>query len=809
MTGHRQVHTLIVGAGIVGVSTAYELAKSGMTDVLVIDKSDLFRTGGSTSHAPGGVFQNNSSRTVSKLAQWSVRTFREMSATGPQLYFPVGSLEIATTEARWHDLKRKAGYARSWGLTARLLDPVETGAVLPHLDTSLILGAIHVEGDGIVRSVPMVERMAAAATNLGVSFVGRAELQMIKTRNARVVGAETSIGHVACERVLLCGGIWGPLLGKIASIPIPLQPCAHPYIRSKPHPALSGLQEIEQPLWRHQDHSMYLWQDGDRLGVGNYRHEPHLVDPSLIENRSSAPAELPFDVTMMEPGIREARRLLPGLANFDVQDRVYGMFSFTPDGQSIVGESASIKGLWSAIGVWVTHAPGIGRAVAQLMSTGSCQLDLRELDVNRFAPHQSARSFVLQRGGQQYREVYDVIHPRYQISAPRGLRRTPWYPHQKELGAHFFESNGWERAQWYTANQHLPMPELGVCRDAWSAIEWSPIAAAEHNATRAGAGLFDLGTFMRIEISGPDALAALHRISCSWIDRPVGRVAYALMLNNNGGIESDVTIARLGSDRFMVMTGSASGPRDLAWIRQNARDFSSLRIEDVTSSWCALAVWGPKAIAMLQSIAESPIDAQTLPPYSFHEVMVAGIPTLAMNMSYVGEFGLELHTSTEYGAALWEAVWASGEKQGLVAAGGVAMDSLRLEVGYRALGSDLRGEYSPSEAGLDFAVDNSRSDYIGASSLAQRQIQRRLVCMTAPDTSVMFLGKEPIFDGEAVVGYVSSAGFGYTTGERICLGYVPQHLSDPGTELAVEYFDNRYTVRVANEPMLANARSRD
>ncbi len=378
--------TIIVGAGIVGVSAAWELAKLGRSDILVIDRAPLFETGGSTSHAPGGIFQNNSSRTVSKLAQWTTGAFAEVSPADTPTWFPTGSLEIATTPERWHDLKRKVGYARSWGLDARLLDPTETRNLVPQLDTDLILGSIQVDGDGIVRSVPTVEQIAKRAEALGVTFLGETELLSADMPNRIVRGIHTNNGDFTCDELVLCGGIWGPLLGELTGTPIPLHPCAHPYIRTTPLTELEHLrgQQIVQPLWRHQDHSMYLWQDGDQMGVGNYRHDPVLVAASAIDNTRRHAAELDFDPTPMDPGIDEAMRLVPGLRDVGITDRVYGMFSFTVDAQAVVGEVANASGLWTAMAIWVTHSTGTARALAQQMVTGDCELDMRELDVNRF-----------------------------------------------------------------------------------------------------------------------------------------------------------------------------------------------------------------------------------------------------------------------------------------------------------------------------------------------------------------------------------------------------------------------------------------
>lgn len=796
--------TIIVGAGIVGVSAAWELAKLGRNDILVIDRAPLFETGGSTSHAPGGVFQNNSSRTVSKLAQWTTGAFAEVSPEGAPTWFPTGSLEIATTAQRWHDLKRKAGYARSWGLDARLLDPNGTRELLPQLDTDLILGSIHVAGDGIVRAIPTVEQIAKRAEALGVTFLGETELRSVDMPNRVVRGIHTSNGDFTCEELVLCGGIWGPLLGKLTGTPIPLHPCAHPYIRTTPLAELAALrgQQIVQPLWRHQDHSMYLWQDGDRMGVGNYRHDPVLVAASAIDNARRHPAELDFDPAPMDPGFDEAMRLVPGLRDAGITDRVYGMFSFTIDAQAVVGEVANATGLWTAMAIWVTHSTGTARALAQQMVHRDCELDMRELDVNRFAPHHGSPAYVHARGWSQYSEVYDIIHPKFQISKPRGLRRAPWYAQQVALGAHFFESNGWERPQWFEANATLPLPAAGTTRDDWGAIEWSPIAGAEHVATRTSAGLFDLSTFMRIELSGPRALAALEYLSCTILDRPVGRVTYSLLLDPHGGVESDVTIARMADDRFMIMSGSSSGPRDFGWIENHLRGFDSISVRDVTPAWAALGLFGPNALTILQSIADEPIRLDDHPRYSAEWISVGSIPVLAIRMSYVGEEGFELHTSTEYGSALWDLVWDAGRSHGMVAAGGAAMDSLRLEKGFLSLGTDLRAEYSPKEAGLAFTIDKSRAGYIGADAVATAQPARKLATLLLDPAAPVPLGKEPILVNVTVVGHVSSANFGFTVGQPIALGYLPIELASPGTELDIEYFGTLSPATVAQAPLL-------
>lgn len=546
---------------------------------------------------------------------------------------------------------------------------------------------------------------------------------------------------------------------------------------------------------------MYLWQDGERIGAGSYRHEPSLVEPGAIRNDTSAPADLPFDADMIESGMREAERLLPALRGAGVTDQVYGMFSFTPDANALIGEVARVKGLWTAIAIWVTHAAGAAKAVAHLMETGDCELDLREVDVNRFAPHQVAKPFVVQRGAQQYREVYDIIHPKQQIATPRGLRRAPWFHEQEHLGAYFFESNGWERAQWYEANGDLPIPMIGGHRSGWNAREWSPICGAEHVATREACGLFDLSTFMRIEIGGENAAAAMEYLSCSDINRPPGRVAYTLLLNKHGGIESDVTSLRLADDRFLILTGSASGPRDLAWVSRQTRDIPNVTVRDITSGTCALGLWGPLATRILSELTDADLSKDAFPPYRYQQIFVDVIPALAIRMSYVGEDGFELHVPTEYGGALWDLLWTTGQPLGLIAAGGAAMDSLRMERGFRALGTDLRAEYTPFEAGLAHAVTSKRDNYLGATALRDASPAHRLVCIALDDPELVMLGKEPILiDGE-VVGYVTSANFGFTVGKSIAFGYVPIDRAVPGAQVEIEYFGQPYSGTIVPEPL--------
>jgi glycine cleavage system aminomethyltransferase T len=327
------------------------------------------------------------------------------------------------------------------------------------------------------------------------------------------------------------------------------------------------------------------------------------------------------------------------------------------------------------------------------------------------------------------------------------------------------------------------------------------VIGREHQAVRKRAGLFDMATFTKIEVSGPGALAALHRVTATDLDRPVGRIVYALLLNGRGGIESDLTITRLAEDRYLMLTGSGSGPRDLARVRHLTRDLPDVQVHEVTSAWCGVGLWGPAAPAILAPLVDEDLSEAAFPPYDARRLFVAGLPCLALRMSYVGEDGWELHVPTEYGAALWEALWEAGRPHGVIAAGGGAMDSLRLERGYRALGTDLRGEFTPREAGLGFAVSKTRTDFIGHDVLVSRPASHRLTCMVLDDPDVVLVGKEPMLAGDAVVGWVTSANFGYTIGASIAYGYLPRELATAGTRLDLEYFGRRYGATVVREPL--------
>jgi glycine cleavage system aminomethyltransferase T/glycine/D-amino acid oxidase-like deaminating enzyme len=717
---------------------------------------------------------------------------------------------VAITPERWEELKRRVGHARSWGVQAELIGPAEVGQLVPLLDPSVLYGAMYVPTDGIAKPVGVAEALARAAEERGATFCGGVRVTGFEVAGGRVRAVLTSEGRIAAEQVLICAGIWGPRLGRMAGVPIPLIPCQHQFARTAPLPQLAGeTREAAHPMVRHQDRDMYFRQWGEGYGFGFYGHEPLLLDAEDLRRYEDAvvpghPAIVSFTPEDFAPARAFAGELFPCLRDVDLPYAINGIFSFTPDGQSILGESPDVRGFWVAEAVWITHAGGVGQVLAEWMVQGTPSLDLRELDLNRFPPHAVTRSYIRSRGAQQYREVYDIIHPLQPLEHPRGLRRGPYHARLEDLGAVFFEDAGWERPQWFGVNERLLAEYQIPARAGWAARHWSPIAGAEHRAARERVALFDLTPFTKLEVAGPGALPFLQRMAGNQMDQPVGKVTYTLLLNERGGIQIDLTITRLAEDRFLVVTGGSTGPRDLAWLRLHLPEDGSAQICDSTSSYCCIGLWGPRARDLLRAVCDADLSDAAFPYLTARRIEIGPVPALAARISYIGELGWEIYARTEYGLLLWDKLWEEGRQHGALAAGGAAFETLRLEKGYRLWGSDMHTEYDPNEAGLAFAVRPNKGEFLGREALLrlnERGPERRLRCLTLQDPSVVLMGKEPLLDGDRVLGYVTSAGYGYTVDRSIIYGYLPTAYATPGTAVEVQYFGRRHAAIVRADPL--------
>jgi glycine cleavage system aminomethyltransferase T len=475
----------------------------------------------------------------------------------------------------------------------------------------------------------------------------------------------------------------------------------------------------------------------------------------------------------------------------------------------LLGESPDVRGFWVAEAVWVTHSAGVARAVSEWLVDGHCSsFDLHECDVNRFEPHQLSPEYVLARDCQNFVEVYDILHPLQPSGDPRPIRTSPFHARQQELDAWFLEANGWERPQWYEANAGLVDGRSIPTPNDWAARYWSPIVGAEAQATRETVAMYDMTALKRLEVSGRGAAAFLERLSTGKIDKSVGSVTYTLLLDEDGGIRSDVTIARLARDLFQV---GANGNLDLDWFTRHLPDDGSVAVRDITPGTCCIGLWGPLARQVLQPLTDSDFSNDGLKYFRAKRAHIGSVPVTAMRLSYVGELGWELYTTADLGQKLWDTLWAAAQPLGGIAAGRGAFNSLRLEKGYRSFGTDMTYEHDPYEAGLGFAVKLDKDvDFIGKAALIRRKadVKRRLTCLTIDDPSAVVMGKEPVYDGGQAVGYVTSAAYGYTIGKGIAYAWLPADLATPGRAVDIGYFDRRIAAQVAEEPLFDPTMSR-
>ena len=811
----ESARVVIVGGGVVGTSVAYHLAQHGWSDIVLVDQGPLWETGGSTSHAPGLVFQLNPSPTMTRFAQDTIALFNSLEVDGQPCFHPVGGIEVARTRERWDELQRRWGRAQSFGTRAELLDPAQVAELVPLIDPEVILGGLHTPEDGIAKAVRAAEAMARDAGEALRAF-GHCEVTGFDVARGRVRAVHTALGTIHADHVVVCAGIWGPKVAALAGANITLAPVQHQYAVTAPLPELAGeTREIVHPMLRHQDHSLYFRQHAEAYGIGNYRHAPRVVEPEAIRRPGGEmqPSIMPFTPEDFTSAWAETGTLLPPVGRAELARTLNGMFSFTPDGGSLIGAAANVKGLWICEAIWVTHSGGAGKALAELMAMGDARIDLHEVDPQRFDGHGLSRTYARARGAQQYREIYDVIHPRQPSEQARGLRRTPFHDREVALGAVMFESAGWERPQWYEANASLPTNGAPP-RSEWSARFWSPTAVGEHLACRERVGIFDLSPFTKVEVSGAGAAAYLQRLAANDVDREPGAVVYTAMLAPRAGIMCDLTITRTGEDRFFVVTGGAVGRHDLAWMRRNLPEDGSVHLEDRTSGTCCLGVWGPRARDLVASVTEADVSNEAFPYMSARAFHIGHVPVRALRISYVGELGWEIYAPTEFGAQLWDTLWEAGEPHGVVACGGAAYDSLRLEKGYRLWGADIDEEHDPYEAGLGWAVRLGKGDFIGrdaAAAIKERGVSRRLRPLVIDDPSVVAVGKEPLLAGDEAVGWVTSAAYAPSVGESIVYAYLPVEHAEAGTRLELWADGARHGATVAREPLFdpQGARLRD
>ncbi|KAK7417735.1 hypothetical protein QQX98_004391 [Neonectria punicea] len=809
---------VIIGAGIVGTNLADELVSRGWTNITVVDQGPLDMPGGSTSHAPGLVFQTSPSKTMTAFAQYTVAKLLALQEDGQACFNQVGGLEVATTPARVEELKRKHGWASSWGVEARLVGADECVEMYPLLNRELVLGGLHIPSDGLALAARAVQLLIARTREAGVRYLGKTPVTGIQQAAGRVTGVVTRDGTIPADIVVSCAGFWGVEVGAMAGVAIPLQAMAHQYAKTASVPGRPGPtgplgpNSADLPILRHQDQDLYYREHGDRFGIGYYGHRPMPVvaaelgaTPAQVDEQHM-PSRLQFTPEDFAPAWELSQQLLPVLRETTVADGFNGVFSFTPDGGPLVGQAPNLDGFYVAEAVWVTHSAGVARAVAEILTTGRSQVNLAECELSRFEQVQLTPAYIRETSQQNFVEVYDIVHPYQPRDSPRNLRVSPFYARQRHLGAFFLEAGGWERPDWYEANAalvcRLPERWKPVERDVWSSRYYSPIVAAEAWKTRTAVAMYDMTSQRRVEISGPGAVGLLRRLTTGDVGARPGVVSYTLLLDDQGGIRTDATVARLGTDLFHV---SVTGAVDIAYLTREARVQTKttpdrfVQVRDMTGGTCCIGLWGPRAQAVIAAASADDFTDRGHPPLGAKKAFIGGIPVTATRVSHIGEDGWELCANADTGLRLWDALWQAGQPHGIAAAGRAAFFALRLEAGTRLCGVDVTTEHGAAQAGLDAAVQPGKQGYVGFGA-RNGDGDMRLRCLTVDDGRSVVLGKEPVFVEGRPVGYVTSAAFGYTVGRPVAFAHLPASVAE-GDAVEMEYFGRRIRATVAVEPL--------
>jgi len=818
-----QKSAVIIGAGIVGNSIAYHLARLGWRDLVLLDKGPMPNPGGSTGHASNFIYPIDYSKMMMELTADSTAQYKELG-----VHIESGGLEVARRPAREEEFRRRVSVARAWGIEAEILAPSKVAELVPYLDPDVILSGLYFPRVGVVDSLRAGTLMRERAQELGALQVrANTEVLGIDTDSSprpRVRRVRTTTGDIETDVVAICCGVWSPRVAALAGAAIPLTPIVHQMISVGPIPLFAGTAgEIEYPIVRDVDTNMYERQHGGDMEVGSYAHRPIIVAPADIpsnEEASLSPTELPFTQDDFDPQLAEALELMPELLGDEkvgIRYAINGLISMTPDGHPVLGETPEIAGLWSVAASWIKEGPGIGRAVAEWMTGGAPEIDVHEADVARFYDFQKTRRHVRSRAAESFNKMYGIVHPAEQWEGERGLRRPPMYGREGELGAVFFQTAGWERPHWYAGNESLCGRYEGrlMPREAeWESRWWSPVINAEHLAMRDACGLVDLSAFAVFDVTGPAALEVLQSIAVAQLDVTPGRVVYTSFLDERGGFRADLTVMRLGPARFRVVTGGVHGMADKKWITDRLPADGSAQLADVTSAFTTVGLWGPRARDVLGACADGDVSGSGFAFGTCRDIEVGGLSVLASRISYVGELGWELYAPMEEGARLWDTLYEAGTPLGLVPVGiGVYGTTGRLEKGYRAFGNELTPDYNLVEAGMT-RPSVKRQDFIGKDAyLAQREAPpaSTLCTLTVDDHRARdgrlryMLGGEPVLtpDGRAITdskgrsSYVTSAGSGPSVGKHILLCYLPTELAVEGTGLSVEYMSEQFPVTVA------------
>ncbi len=769
-----QAGIVVIGGGIIGCSVAYHLARDHKADVILIERGQL--TGGSTWHAAGLVGQLRSSASITQVLRYSVDLYGHLEsetglATG---WRQTGCLRLACNDERWIEFRRQATTAHSFGLDMHLLSPAEAKAMWPLIEVGDLVGATFMPSDGQANPSDITAALARGARMHGARLFEGIACTGFEIADGRVAGVRTASGTIGCDKVVLCAGLWSRQIAALAGVSVPLQAVKHQYVITEPvADVASGMATIRDP-----DRRTYFKEEVGGLAFGGY--EPNPVPWLVADSDDAYPDNFSFqlfddDWDHFEQHMEAALVRMPALQTAGIKQMVNGPESFTPDGNFILGEAPELRGFFVGTGFnafGIASAGGAGWVLAQWVASGEQPLDLWSVDIRRFSDLHRDHGWTRDRTLEAYGRHYAIAFPLEEYESGRPRIVSPLYERLKARRAVFGSKLGWERANWFA-------PEGVTPRDvpSFGRGNWFDAVGEEHRAARERVALFDQSSFAKFEVTGSGAAEALSWIAANNVTRQPGRLTYTQMLNSRGGIECDLTIARLAEDRFYIVTGTGFRTHDLAWIRQNVPTGLDVTLSDVTEAYGTLSLMGPQARHVLAAVAAAAdLSNAAFPFATAREIAVAGKPVRVLRVTYVGELGWELHMAIEDTGAVFDALMAAGAAHGIAPAGYRAIESLRLEKGYRAWGADITPNDNPFEAGLGWAVKlKSGLPFLGRKAMeraADTRLTKRLATFTVDDPTVLLSGRETIYRDGRRVGYLTSGGWGYTIAANIGLGYV-------------------------------------